>query len=104
MGEGTTDEVSADVVSTYLKNELSAASKRKQVEVEAEAGLTKQIAALKAKTQEAQKAKLAEIESLDEQCGSIRAVAIGVRHSIEHVESQVERGVIEQDASEAEDT
>ena len=38
MGEGTTDEVSADVVSTYLKNELSAASKRKQVEVEAEAG------------------------------------------------------------------
>ena len=74
MGEGTTDDVSADVVSTYLKNELSAASKRKQVEVEAEAGLTKQIAALKAKTQEAQKAKLAEIEALDEQCGSIRAV------------------------------
>ena len=35
---------------------------------------------------------------------ALRAVAIGVRHSIEHVESQVERGVIEQDASEAEDT
>ena len=74
MGAGTTDEVSANVISTCLKNELSAASKRKQVEVEAEAGLTKQIAALKAKTQEAQKAKLAEIEALDEQCGSIRAV------------------------------
>ena len=77
MGEGAlADEV--DQLSTYLdshlKGELLALAKRKQVEVEAEAGLTKQLATLKAKTQETQIAKLAEIEALDEQCSSIQAV------------------------------
>ena len=75
MGEGA-DEV--DQLSTYLdshlKGELLALAKRKQVEVGAEAGLTKQLATLKAKTQETQIAKLAEIEALDEQCSSIQAV------------------------------
>lgn len=75
MGEGT-DEVEqlTTYLDSHLKDELSALAKRKQVEVEAETGLTKQIATLKAQTQEAQIAKLSEIEELDEQCGSIRVV------------------------------